>query len=587
VTLNRRRFVIGTVAAAAAGAALVADGCSAFRSLTPSIASAGYKLNVEYATSNIAGYTMRTRTYNGSTAGPTLEAYPGTTLTITVNNELPPNPAATVPPQGEIRVPVYRTMDDLMRRKPTGTSIATAAVDPMNNPNNFNTTNLHVHGIQTVPHLYDPIGTSNPAAEMIAIEPGQQFTYNLPVPIDQPSGLYWYHPHHHGATDVQVSGGMAGLIVVRGPIDQVPEIAAAREIFMVIQSINVNPGAGGVYDYEPVAYQPQSNPAAYSGGTNFTMMTVNGQGVLWIDNTSSNNMNVAGTPLALPQFAMQPGEVVRVRLLNGTNGWYLPLLLPGMTCNLIGFDGVNLVTPVEATFDFAGTVTQFNLSEAGTNVLSTAPGNRIEMLVQAPTTPGLYTLSVAPQTGVEFSSAGFNLAQFVVGGAPVTMSIPTALPQPTRDAPIADSEITTRRTITFHETVNQPVGFATLLTGFYPYIDNALFDEGTINYNLTLGAAEEWTIVNQTSCGHPFHIHVNSYQLTAVNGVPLAVPEVWDTFMVPPAQAMQTGNQFDGYTPQGSITIRIRFQEWSGKSVFHCHILGHEDTGMMNNILIS
>jgi FtsP/CotA-like multicopper oxidase with cupredoxin domain len=422
---------------------------------------------------------------------------------------------------------------------------------------------------------------------MIAIEPGQRRTYNLPVPVDQPSGLYWYHPHHHGATDVQVSGGMAGLIVVRGPIDQVPEIAAAREIFMVVQSINVNPGTDGVYEYEPVAYQPQSNPAAYSGETNFTMMTVNGQGVLWIDNTSANNMTVAGTQLALPQFQMQPGEVVRLRLLNGTNGWYLPLLLPGMNCHLIAFDGVNLAAPVAATFNFTGTVTQFNLSADGTDVLSTAPGNRIEMLVQAPATPGVYTLAVAPQSGIEAGSAGFNLAQFVVTGAPVTMSIPATLPAPTRDPFIADSEITMRRTIVFHETVDQPAGFATLLTGFYPYVNDALFDESTINYNFTLGAAEEWTIVNQTSCGHPFHIHVNSYELTAINGVALAVPEIWDTFMIPPAQATQTGSQFDGYTPQGSITIRIRFKEWTGKSVFHCHILNHEDTGMMNNFLIS
>ena len=101
-----------------------------------------------------------------------------------------------------------------------------------------------------------------------------------------------------------------------------------------------------------------------------------------------------------------------------------------------------------------------------------------------------------------------------------------------------------------------------------------------------VNTAEEWTIINGTTCGHPFHIHVNSFELIEVNGVPVP-PSIWDTFMVPPAQAMQSGASFDGYTPQGQIKIRLRFKQWRGKSVFHCHILPHEDTGMMNNILIT
>jgi suppressor of ftsI len=584
--MNRRRFVV-TAAAAGIGAAVVVEGCAGgLKSIVAPLipAAGGTQLNVQYATTNIGGYQLRTRTYNGATSGPMITTTPGSTLTITINNQLPPNPPASVPStQHGIMVPKYRNMEDLMRRKAVATQLATGPIDPMNNPNNFNTTNLHVHGIQTIPHLYDPVGTSNPTSEMIAIMPGQQFTYNLPVPDDQPSGLYWYHPHHHGATDVQVSGGMAGLIVVRGAIDEVPEIAAAREIFMVIQSLNVNPGSNGVYDYEPVAYS--TGPNAYTGGTAFTMITVNGEGVLWVNNNSTNNANVAGTQLTLPQFTMQPGEVIRLRLLNGTNGWYLPLVLPGMQCYLIGFDGVNVVTPVQAEFNFTGTVNPINMNADGTNVLSTAPGNRIELLIQAPTTPGTYTLGAAGSMGIEFTSAGFNLAQFIVVGAPKPMSIPATLPAPTRDLPIADSEIVNRRTITLHQSITQPPGFDTLLTGYWPWIDSGLFNEMAINQTMTIGQAEEWTIVNGTTCGHPFHMHVNSFELTHINGVALSVPEVWDTFMVPPAQTLSpTG--LDNQTPVGSITFRIRFQTWPGKSVFHCHILGHEDTGMMNNILL-
>src|SRR5262249_41189347 len=148
--------------------------------------------------------------------------------------------------------------------------------------------------IQTTPHLFEPIGTSDPMAPMLGIEPGKQFHYQLPVPKDHPSGLHWYHPHHHGATDVQVSGGMAGLIVCRGPIDEVPEIAAARELFFVIQSIQVNPTKNrNHYELEYEAYKPP-NQGGYFVDTKYTMFTVamdgatgrrDAAGVMWEDST--------------------------------------------------------------------------------------------------------------------------------------------------------------------------------------------------------------------------------------------------------------------------------------------------------------
>jgi len=566
--MNRRRFVVGSAAAAASGAVLLAEGCNSGGMLTPlGPGTNSYVLNVGYTTSNIAGYRIRTRTYNGSTAGPILTTTPGSTLQVQIVNGLPPNPPA-VAPVGHVRIPAPTSMEQAMSRRLPLTAVS-GPVDPMNNPHLFNTTNLHVHGIQTVPHLFQPVGTANPAAMMIAVDPGQTFGYALPIPVDHPSGLHWYHPHHHGSTDVQVSGGMAGLIVVRGPIDQVPEIAAAREIFMVIQTLNVNASTTtpGTYEYEPIAYQPPAS-GGYNLGTDFTMLTVNGQGVNW-----SNNVTNTYTPLSLPQFQMKPGEVVRLRILNGTNAYFLPLVLPGMECYQIGFDGVNLLAPNHATFDFTGTVTPANMFSA--NARFTSPGNRIEMLVQAPQTPGTYTLSAAATNGVNFMPfPKFDLAQFVVSGPAVQMSIPTSLPTPTREYPIiSDAEIVARRTFTYSEQAPYP----TLLTGIAFLIDGTLYDEMAIPTSVQVGTAEEWTIVNQSAESHPFHIHVNSFQLTAINGVPNNPPEVWDTFVVPPA--------VNG--APGSITLRIRFLEFSGKAVHHCHVLPHEDTGMMQNFMIT
>jgi FtsP/CotA-like multicopper oxidase with cupredoxin domain len=171
-----------------------------------------------------------------------------------------------------------------------------------------------------------------------------------------------------------------------------------------------------------------------------------------------------------------------------------------------------------------------------------------------------------------------DLAQFVVSGAPVSMGIPSSLPEPTREYPIiSDSEIVMRRTITYDEGPNPPPGGKQLFTNYYFTIDGKLYDEMTIDQSPRLGTAEEWTILNKSMETHPFHMHVNSFQLTAINGVKNDPPEVWDTFLVPPA--------VNGVP--GSITFRVRFQQWGGKSVHHCHILPHEDTGMMQNLLIS
>jgi FtsP/CotA-like multicopper oxidase with cupredoxin domain len=92
-----------------------------------------------------------------------------------------------------------------------------------------------------------------------------------------------------------------------------------------------------------------------------------------------------------------------------------------------------------------------------------------------------------------------------------------------------------------------------------------------------VGTCEEWRIENETEDLHPFHLHENSFQLIAINDKPVNPVEIWDTFGIP--------QKLNGVN--GSLTIRVRFKQWYGKTVFHCHALPHEDTGMMQNILMS
>jgi FtsP/CotA-like multicopper oxidase with cupredoxin domain len=500
-----------------------------------------------------------------------IETRPGHLLRIRVVNGLPPNPPAHYP-MLPVNIPDPQTMSEAMRGRAARTRLSATPIDRMNDPHAFNTTNLHVHGVQTIPHIFYPLGTSNPAAMMVAIDPGKTFEYPLPIPSDHPSGLFWYHPHHHGSTDVQVSGGMAGLLVIRGPIDEVPEIAAAREIFLVVQTLQVNatPGKPNHFQLEPIAYKPPQD-GGYNLSTSYVMMTVNGQGVCWQDFTKVSTGEYTRFPL--PEFSMRPGEVVRLRMLTGTNTLVLPLVLPGMDVFQIEVDGVNFLEP--ALLHQRGTtkVTAKNLFDGSTIVA--APGNRNELLIRAPKAPGTFTLSAVANDGISFQAwPKFELARFVVSGSPVQMGIPGSLPVPTREYPLIErSEVVRSRTVTFSQGNNSG-----LLTGYAFYINGELYDEMKCSAFPKVGTAEEWTIENDAEmCGHPFHLHDNSFQVIEINGKPVDPVLVCDTILVPP--------KVDGV--RGSVKFRVRFKEYTGKTVYHCHILPHEDTGMMQNILMS
>lgn len=538
--VSRRELLIGGTAGVASLTALAATGCGGPIVTSLVHGSNAYTLPVQFATLPIGGVTVRTRTYGGMIPGPTLVANPGQPLAITVNNQLPPNPPATAPP----------------------------GIDPLDNPHAFNSTNLHVHGLQVVPHIFDPIGTTNPSANIIAIAPGTSLQYPFVLPIDHPTGLYWYHPHAHGSTDTQVSGGMAGLIIVRGLIDQVPEIAAARDIPIAIQTLNLNKDPStGMYTDEYLAYQPPTNPPGPTGGytprSTDIFVLVNGQLVSRGSGFAATQSNSGTfTPSAPPQLQMAPGEVVRLRILNGSNSLLLPLQLQGFAVYVIAVDGVNLLAPY--------------LVPASGNI-PIASGNRVELLVQAPLTPQTSTLTALAtgnQPGYDKSQhawPAFGLMQIVVSGQPVSMGIPASLPAPSREYPLIAGTSGTRTV-----TLNDAGSGSTILSGTDLTVNNLLYNEGNVLFNLPIGSSDTWTVTNlMTTEGHPFHIHTNSMQIMSVTAPyaisPLVpVPYVADTVWVPPG---------------GTVVFQMRYKQWYGKAVFHCHKLPHEDQGMMANVV--
>jgi len=100
-------------------------------------------------------------------------------------------------------------------------------------------------------------------------------------------------------------------------------------------------------------------------------------------------------------------------------------------------------------------------------------------------------------------------------------------------------------------------------------IDGKVFDHNRVDQKVKLGNLEEWQIKNIDDDDHTFHIHVNDFQVMSVNDQPYEAHGLQDTVILP---------------ANGEVVVRMQFQDFVGRFVYHCHILPHEDTGMMGTV---
>lgn len=435
-------------------------------------------LRLAYASQEIGGYTLNLRGYNGAIPGPTLRTKPGDRLALTLTNALPPNP------------------------------------DPLpenhNLPHHFNTTNFHAHGLHV-----SPAGESDNVFR--AMEPGGQYDIVIDIPPDHPAGTFWYHPHHHGAVDAQLTSGCFGALIVEGDFADVPEIAAAQERVLLLSEVLFD-YLGQIEHYDTL--WPEASPR---------FLAVNGQ--------------------REPILRMRPGEVQRWRVVQAAHEDNFRLGLSGHELHVIARDGIGLAA-VEHVPDVV-----------------IAPGQRVDLLVQAGE-PGTYQLAALPNDQGYRSPEG-PFATLVVEGEPLPMNLPQRLPAPPF-ADITDSELTGARTLTLSEWAPENPA-AGNYQEFAFLVDGRQFDPDRVDQRVRLNAVEEWTIVNDDVSDHIFHIHTNPFQVTQVNGEALATPVWLDTVTVP---------------RQGSVTYRTRFLDFTGKLVLHCHMMNHEELGMMQIVEI-
>lgn len=475
-------------------------------------------------TTSIAGCPVTLRTYNGQLVGPTLRIKPGDTLDLAFKNRLP----VESPDQ------VAHQVHQQMAQAHLGTS-----------PHSYNTTNLHTHGLHVSP-------TGNSDNVLLAIPPQSQFPYEIRVPLNHPPGSFWYHAHTHGSTAIQVGSGMSGALIIEDDPATIPpalRAANAREKVFVIQTI--------LYDTHGRA----DDIAAFFPDSAATQVLCDQgkSGCTW--QNSKRRITVNGQ--IVPVIRMQPGEVQRWRFIDTSFRESLNIRLQDHSLHEIALDGLYL-----GKIDTWGPAQTVELQ----------PGYRSDVLVQASLKKGTYRL-VDGASGAGISLRGVAedenlLAEIVIDGEPLDMQLPTdAEMAPLAPFPGVDL---TKQAIGVQQVVfklGADVNPDTAKQLNYFQVNYQAFNPNLAR-KVKLNNIDLWSVSTVGDpypngippLPHVFHIHVNPFQVARTN--PAGQSEtVWrDTVLIP------AGATVDLYT---------QYLDFIGQFVMHCHILDHEDLGMM------
>lgn len=457
-------------------------------------------------------------------AGPTLYVKPGDTLRLRIVNRLPPSmsPRQATPAGG----------------------------GPGPTP-----TNLHTHGLHV-----SPLGNSDNV--LISIPPnGAANQYEIKIPRDHPQGLYWYHPHRHQYAREQMLRGLAGLIVVGRPDGGPPQLNGLQQRLLVLQYSIISPGP------PPVMMRNVGDNAPAQ-----VHFTVNGQ-----EN---------------PTIDIRPGESQVWNLCNATPNGYFYLRIKGVN----GTSDQPLVAVAQDGNPYTKPVTY-----PATQPLLIPSGARFSLLVQGPPA-GTYQIEMVPWNdgfswwppNPAWSDFGGpdnlmpppvprTLATIVSGGDPVR-----PLPVPQRLTPPAN----------YFERLDQlPVDYQRIaeygaifegtpdnLTNVIFLINGAPFPRNPV-FQPRLNTVEEWVVTNTTIEQHPFHPHQNDFQILSVDdaGNPsnnFSDPHSYlqDTINLPKAVQIDPRSQL---LRASTVVMRIRFRDFLGTYVQHCHRVDHEDRSQM------
>jgi FtsP/CotA-like multicopper oxidase with cupredoxin domain len=431
-------------------------------------------------------------------------------------------------------------------------------------------TNLHFHGL-TVPavcHQDDVMRTM--------IESGSApYEYRFQIPADEAPGLYWYHPHIHGFTKAQVLGGASAALVVEGIERAIPDVAGLPERVFVIRDQNLaNPDAAPVDDARlpPVVLDADGD----------VMNTGTGTG------KPAEDLTINYVPVPYPNYppatiTMKPSERQLWRMLNASAITYLSLQVlfgpQAQAVEVVALDGVP-IHPKSAGLNKYILLTHLGIP----------PGGRIEFVMKGPpegTKASLVTRSV--NTGAMGENDPNRAIANIVAKTDAVEPQSSLAKNPT---PLPASSTAWLRDVTpvrvlklfFSETPLDPKD-PNSPTTFYLTVDGEMpkpFDpsSGIPNIVTHQGDVEDWILENRSQELHAFHIHQVHFALMEFFGLAVNEPFLRDTVNVP---------YWDGKNPvypQVRLRMDFRAPNAVGTYPYHCHLLEHEDSGMMGMIRV-
>jgi FtsP/CotA-like multicopper oxidase with cupredoxin domain len=390
-------------------------------------------------------------------------------------------------------------------------------------------TNLHFHGLHVSPNA-----PQDDVLSMMA-SPGETLHYSVQVPPQQPPGLYWYHTHSHGESYMQDLDGMSGAIVVEGIERYVPEVRNMRERILVLRDLVLPTDAAELKKVmESVAMQTtQCGTAAEKPERAFT---VNG--------------------IVRPKIDIAPGERQFWRIVNASPDRYADLEVDSESLDVVALDGMPLAYHDPAT------------RERSMSHVLLPPAGRVEAIVTGP--PAYARSAVRTRcfdTGPDGdSNPAMILADIVsatrskpqtqpaLGGSPVFVTFP---PETLKRVEASDPQFV--------------VNFTEDKQGFYINGQKFEMNAGPM-LTVNVGSLQHWRVLNPTKEVHPFHIHQVHFLVYAVDNKSVKNPVWADTVNV-------------SYGSSADLVMDFTDPIIRGMSLFHCHLLSHEDKGMMAKIL--
>jgi FtsP/CotA-like multicopper oxidase with cupredoxin domain len=498
--------------------------------------------------------------YNGSSTPPTLRLLPGDTLYVTLTNNLP---------------------------------------QPPGNAGYTNYVNLHYHGLHV-----SPIAPGDDSIDMIAA-PGQSLNYVISIPTNHPPGLYWYHTHVHGEVDRDTLAGMSGALVIDGIVNYSPQVANLPERILIVRNAPLAGGSlpdanrnqllamrwamqrglgmhGSSAGIGRMTVRGIRRTATYlHGSTNAATrnpyVTVNPNYRRFIRaNITGDGQCVAGSPqspsyaftvngvtvngVTPPSIAIRPGEQQFWRVVNAGADAYLSLAIDNVQMKIIALDGV----PLGSGLNTPASMNAYNWV--------VPPGGRVEFIITGPPA-GAYMRSLCFDSGP--TGAPMPAAMLATLNANASPTDLLKLRHVQRRAPTTQMRFLAHSpaSIRAHAVSNTRTVY---YNDQYEINGTSYNPSGPPMYYVQSGTTEEWTIVNTSTQVHTFHIHQVHFLVEAINGATQPQQYMMDDVNVPAATT----------SGPGTVKVLLDFTDPTiiGTFLFHCHILSHEDAGMMAKI---